>query len=158
MWISGQRDTVQNSQFNENNATARAGAIYVAGANLTLDTVEFKKNTAPAGGAIYTQSDNLSVNKATFEENNATDGGAIYAAGAQGNSYNLRINDAQFNNNNATRYGGAMVINIGGVSDIDNSVFKGNKEVQFIITSDHYQFPTLNYWKTKLIPLHLLWK
>ena len=127
MWISGQRDTVQNSQFNENNATARAGAIYVAGANLTLDTVEFKKNTAPYGGAIYTQSDNLSVNKATFEENNATDGGAIYAAGAQGNSYNLRINDAQFNNNNATRYGGAMVINIGGISDIDNSVFKGNK-------------------------------
>ena len=127
MFVNGPNNIVKNSKFNDNNATARAGAIYVAGANALIDNDEFKRNTATAGGAIYTQGNNLFVNKGTFEENNATDAGAIYASAGQGNTNNLNINDTKFINNNATRYGGALVMNIGGTTDINNSNFNMNK-------------------------------
>ncbi len=127
MWVASQKGIVKDSEFTENNATQRAGALYVSGPGVVVDNGVFTRNTAPDGGAIYTQGNDIFINKGTFEENNATNAGAIYASGAQGNTNNLNINDTKFINNNATQYGGALVVNIGGTTDIDNSNFNMNK-------------------------------
>jgi predicted outer membrane repeat protein len=102
-------------------ASGYGGAIRLNNANLTLENVTFKNNTAGIhGGAIYAAPGRLTVNGGLFENNQVDQGsgGAITVVGI------AAISDAKFVNNRAAS-GGAL--SLSGEITVDHNEFHRNK-------------------------------
>ena len=138
IYIEGENNSISYSKFEDNNVNSlettvitSGGAIYSKGKGLTIDTCNFKGNSAinGNGGAVYVEGDGNIIFNSTFSDNflsntlNSTSligGGAIYS-----NSYALVINKSSFKQNKAEGlYGGAVSSNI--VYQIENSLFDNN--------------------------------
>lgn len=139
--IANTFDTTEiiNTEFIENYAKSRGGAIYnakfydlVAGAisenyggTIKVADTKFTGNTAAVGGAIYNDGtmtiDGTQFVGNTVDNNENSFGGAIYNAGT------MNISGTSFSENRAETagYGGA-IFNASGLLTIDNAVFSNN--------------------------------
>ena len=140
---------INNSVFNQNNATFDGGAIY-AGSSSKLDLVDtsFDGNSAGKqydvdiestywisgrgyGGAIrLNNADKAHITNSTFDSNNAFKGGALYISG----SVMHEIEISNFNENRAALGGGIYWNNLAPSLDnqtLDNGL-NGNNENYFI--------------------------
>lgn len=125
--------TIEDCEFNGNEATNQAGAIlFQSNTNvLTIKGSTFTENksTANAGGAICAYGE-VSISekpapdykKSVFSKNKAKWGGAIYDKG------NSSIKNAKFNKNYAQYYGGAIYTTKG--TTVEYSNFTENQTLQ----------------------------
>ena len=112
-----------NGSTFKNNSAANGGAIGSYG-TATLNGTIFESNVATArGGAIYVAGKTVTVNGATFESNVATtSGGAIYATAST-----LNVNDSTFEGNSATTSGGAICAETNAILNVVGGTYTGNK-------------------------------
>lgn len=109
---------VEGSEFNENKTTGNSGgAIYVyhIGA-ITVNTTNFNDNYAKnKGGAICCEAGTVKVNTCDFISNDAaSDGGAIRIAGNyDGDVSDVELNGGKFEGNTSGGAGGAIKFNSG---------------------------------------------
>jgi hypothetical protein len=99
------------------------GAIYIAGADLTLENVIIETSKAGRGGGIYqTPSGNKATLKnVTFNNNEATIyGGGFYQTGGE-----VIFTNVTFDTNHAVSFGGGLYQS-GGTSTITETTFTGN--------------------------------
>ena len=100
---TGAMVNINNTTFNQNNATTSGGAIYANSATVNINNTQFTNNIADTrGGAINTWSDaTININNTTFNQHTATDyGGAIYA----NSSATVTMKNSSFQNNTASNY------------------------------------------------------
>ena len=120
------KSIIKNSEFNDNQATTVAGAIYIMGAGSEITNCVFNRNKITAatngGGAINIWGTNVVVNDCEFNNNYGANGGAIRIY-----RNNAQILNSRFNYNTADS-GGAIYINDNTVSKttISGSSFTGN--------------------------------
>lgn len=99
------------------------GAVYIAGASLTLDNVEFADNTAYAYGAgVYSTANKVDVNNCVFTGNTSPAGAALYLSAAD----EIKISNSEFSGNTATKYGVVDIEGDGSNHTIWNSTFANN--------------------------------
>lgn len=123
---SGGLSTVEGSNFTDNFATNRGGAIF-AFKEIIIKDSKFTGNTAgDYGGAVYTRTINQEVFNSTFNKNKVSnnDGGAIYI----NNSCNPSFNLCTFEDNKAPEKGGAIYVDSKNAPlRLSFSTFTGNK-------------------------------
>jgi predicted outer membrane repeat protein len=134
----GGRLRIYASEFENNHATARGGAIWGAGGTLILNQTEFRNNRSDIhGGAVYLndQAATAIILQSTFEQNESySRGGAIYT-GASDKAFVFR--NTQFTNNTSGEEffastggsGGAIFAN--GLLRVGFSSFTGNSTTHF---------------------------
>ncbi len=149
---------VNNTNFYENNASFRGGAIYVtSSAVLNSNGANYSKNTSEDGGAICVYKAVMSSANNVFDENSVTDvGGAIYNDGVitfteknvftnnfsvmGGGAINslaestITASELEFKNNSSLR-GGAVVL-AGSLTITDGASFIGNRAESDTTPSD----------------------
>jgi predicted outer membrane repeat protein len=105
IFLVGAECCVNNSYFESNSADEDGGAIYSRGTNgFNIDNCTFSDNAAGVyGGAVVTDSYAV-VNSSKFNHNSALAAGAIFSKDM------LNISDSLFNENSA-EVGGAIVLN-----------------------------------------------
>ncbi|MEE3418592.1 MAG: Ig-like domain repeat protein, partial [Methanosphaera sp.] len=140
IYVAGTNATVKYSLFENNSANDKGGAINIRGNNAILfnNNITANKVTAGDGGAVYIQGANTTIEYCNIANNNATvHGGAVYSNGnnltmdycnltsnsvcnvtlntlSQGgamylaSSHNARVNYCNFTSNYASNAGGAM--------------------------------------------------
>jgi len=117
---------LENLIFDNQSEIAANNFVYADGnADLTIKSVEFRKNVTDYGGAIHvSESSSLTVNDAKFENNSARYGGAIRVE----NGGLIKIHDSEFNQNRSTGsgFGGAIAIEHATDLEITDSIFEGN--------------------------------
>jgi hypothetical protein len=111
-----------------NGTATQGGAAHLepsSGANLTLDHVTARHNSASDGGVIYAASDaGVYISHSTFSHNHADAGGVIDQTWAD-----VRISDSSFTANSSaagTIGRGGAIYNERGVVDVTGSSFSGN--------------------------------
>ncbi|MBE9033416.1 filamentous hemagglutinin N-terminal domain-containing protein, partial [filamentous cyanobacterium LEGE 11480] len=122
---AGQLTINSASNFNQNQAATRGGAINNAAA-LNVNDVSFTGNeSGDAGGAIASQTGALTIVQSDFNANVGRDGGALHQdQGA------LLIDNSRWLNNQAQRYGGGL--NLLGVNGtIQRTTIQGNQTGEF---------------------------
>lgn len=106
------------------NTALQGGAIYAAGADLTVSKTNFKMNEASEtyGGAIFAESGaKVASSEGIFDSNTAkAAGGAIYL-----NNSELEDSGSKFSNNTALN-GGALYIDETSSATIKDSSFSSN--------------------------------
>ena len=112
--------TLNGTKFESNEATARGGAIYVAGKTVTVNGATFNSNVATtSGGAIYATASTLNVNNSTFEGNSATtSGGAICV---EKTNATLNVVGGTYKENKVTSTATGTYTNMGGAIAIGAS-------------------------------------
>ena len=139
LYMTGQRNNGSDSKvsFENNNATYRGGAIYIAGTSdnlvrLDIESVDFKNNTAGThGGAIHIHDYvNFNIIDSLFENNSAGDSGNLAWGGALSVASNYDsvyayVERSTFKNNYASNSGGAIAS--GTSLTVVNSKFLGNQ-------------------------------
>ncbi|WP_323736543.1 hypothetical protein PXD04_00815 [Methanosphaera sp. ISO3-F5] len=139
--------TIQNSEFNDNEALLSGGAIAyvgITGSNFTIENCTFTNNgnndedAFITGGAVYISSEgNVLINNSEFNSNIGQEGGALYAENG-----NTTITNTEFLNNHANYngYGGALYYNNPNSNTtltISNVTFDSNgRKKQFDYTAD----------------------
>lgn len=118
---------VQNSDFHDNKASVKGGAIFNALQKADISGSKFANNTAGSGlgGAIANISgkanSNMNIEGSTFNGNSAQMGGALF------NSGTLTVSNSTFSGNKAEGSGyGAAIFNNQGLLTVENSVFENN--------------------------------
>ncbi len=135
--------TIEDSLFEENYATADAGALGIY-KDATVKNTQFIGNTAgfdtptykaapdsDGGGAVMVGGTaNATLEGVTFKNNkSAVRGGAISAR--QGTAYTLKIaKDSLFEGNESGNFGGAIANVYGGTVDISDTIFDQNKALK----------------------------
>jgi CSLREA domain-containing protein len=100
------------------------GIVLSAEADLSLDRVVIRDNTASNAGGILNFG-TLSVANSTFSGNKATGNGTL--GGAIGNNGTLTVESSTFENNDVLLgYGGAIGTGVSNSVNIENSTFTGN--------------------------------
>lgn len=133
--------SITNSEFADNSAIDRGGAIHNEGTLTKIDSSTFTGNTSGnAGGAISNQTGlgseaegstaTASITNSTFSQNQSGSGGAIYNATNDNAHYpshaNLSIENTTFEANTATGDGGAVYNRGNGSAVITNGIFTNN--------------------------------
>ena len=106
---------IDNSQFENNNATKYGGAIYNENSEITIKNSNFTQNTAEYGGAIENRY-YLNIDNSRFENNTADYGGAI-----DNDRGDITIANTDFTNNTAEEYGGAIYNDNAEVTILDSN-------------------------------------
>ena len=142
---------ITNNEFDKNIASSKGGAIYTTGKekSVILSGGTFNKNNASYGGAIYVEEGTAEINNAKFNGNIADlDGGVVAVENggsvvmnsveADGNSADSNggfaaVTNADFKmqsgtvkNSSAGFDGGAIALNRGATSNINNVTFSAN--------------------------------
>lgn len=100
-----QNALIINSNFTNNYAWQKGGAISTSGMNITIENCNFESNNVNGnGGAIYL-ANNGTVSHSNFINNNGNGGGAIFC------EFNGIMKDCNFINNGAANGGGAIEFN-----------------------------------------------
>ncbi|MDR0913355.1 MAG: hypothetical protein LBM96_12280 [Methanobrevibacter sp.] len=116
---------IENSNFNENNASYYGGAIYsYDDSKLNISSSNFTDNSANDGGAIYSKIF-LNIHNTNFTNNHAFYNGGRGEGGVIYTTEGLNITESEFNNNNAIK-GGAIYLKSKSKSYIENSKFNNN--------------------------------
>lgn len=132
IYIANEKVTanIKDTEFRDNNAGQRGGAIVVGNGNVTIKNALFDKNKVTAvegsymlGGAVYCGGGNISMEDCIFTENFAPEGGAV--AGYNGGAV-VSIENGTFKNNTAANNGGALVLIHGQTISLNGSTLEGN--------------------------------
>lgn len=125
--------TIQSCRFENNEATANGGALYITGGQfVTVDKCLFSSNTAATnGGGAYIQGDRAKVTNSTFEYNRmypgcpSNHGGGLQMSGGYDlSSHYGDIHNCIFKANYARGMGGAFSLN--GVASAENCLVVNN--------------------------------
>ena len=111
------------------------GALYSDNAELTLDAVEIRGNTALYfGGGVYSDDGSLTITGSTIANNLAAldgdaQGGGVYVDDTDGDqATEVVIRDSTFRNNESNAEGGGIYIDSpDGATVIERSTFRGNR-------------------------------
>ena len=125
--------TIIDSEFQNNVARYRGGAIYATSTTLEIVRSTFNQNRASSGsgGAIYARYSNVTIDRSSFNNSWADGyGGAIYVSYS-----NVNINMSSFSYSSVYRYGGAIYYYSynnygsvqGGIFQLNNTVFVGSR-------------------------------
>lgn len=126
VYVSGANFTLDNCKLEDNYANY-GGAIYSTGINTKITNSELKDNTAQySGGAIRTTNSNLVIDNSNFTDNKIIVHSTYYGGGAvYSTGSHISISNSKFENNSAQSYAGGVYIS-GSYSTIDNTTFINN--------------------------------
>ena len=125
--VSGSNVILKNMTLINAKYSGSGGAIYVTGANFTLDNCKLEDNNANYGGAVYSTGANTTITNSDFKSNiaNYYYGGAVVATGND-----LLVENSTFTNNKynyySIYYGGGAIYATGSSAKIFNSEFRDN--------------------------------
>lgn len=130
---SSVQTTIQDTQFTNNTASERGGAVYVNSTDgvTNITNSSFSENNAYLGGSLFVKSGEANINNSDFTNNTATYGGAMYTTTSP--NVQLNIENSNFNGNSAEEVGAIGVISN---ASIKNSTFKNNVATSTASNSD----------------------
>lgn len=106
---------VKNGEITKNSCTWYGGGIYISAGKCTIYDGEISDNTAGYGGGIFALNAECEVNGGEINDNSST----VYGGGIDMQGGKWIFNDGEINGNTAQYGGGAYLLNMTGICEIN---------------------------------------